>query len=193
MGAARTAPELLHVLRHYGLFHSVCVPRWVKVMCIWSETWFQLLYLSLSLSLPHSTPALQLHWARSCVRLLDLAVCAQQAAGAGRYDIHCAAQAAADLPALVSSHHGADLLVVQLHGIHQLGALVHCDELLCAFGDVQLLCTEGGTLQSATFHLDDHYIAAVDPNDHWLCDQCVGQRVPEDAWHTIVQHIAAQH
>lgn len=27
MGAFRTAPELLHVLRHYGLFHSVCVPR----------------------------------------------------------------------------------------------------------------------------------------------------------------------
>jgi len=29
MGAARTAPELIHVLRHYGLFHSVCVPRLV--------------------------------------------------------------------------------------------------------------------------------------------------------------------
>lgn len=27
MGALRTAPELIHVLRHYGLFHSVCVPR----------------------------------------------------------------------------------------------------------------------------------------------------------------------
>ncbi|KAI9581528.1 hypothetical protein GQX74_012853 [Glossina fuscipes] len=27
MGAFRTAPELIHVLRHYGLFHSVCVPR----------------------------------------------------------------------------------------------------------------------------------------------------------------------
>lgn len=27
MGASRTAPELIHVLRHYGLFHSVCVPR----------------------------------------------------------------------------------------------------------------------------------------------------------------------
>lgn len=83
--------------------------------------------------------------------------------------------------------------MVQLHGIHQLGALVHCDELLCAFGDVQLLCPEGGTLQSATLHLDDHHIPAVDPNDHRLCDQCVGQWVPEDTWHTIVQHIAAQH
>lgn len=29
MGAFRTAPELIHVLRNYGLFHSVCVPRWV--------------------------------------------------------------------------------------------------------------------------------------------------------------------
>lgn len=27
MGAIRTAPELFHVLRHYGLFHSVCVAR----------------------------------------------------------------------------------------------------------------------------------------------------------------------
>lgn len=27
MGACRTAPELLHVLKNYGLYHSVCVPR----------------------------------------------------------------------------------------------------------------------------------------------------------------------
>ncbi|CAD7003983.1 unnamed protein product [Ceratitis capitata] len=30
MGAFRTAPELLHVLRHYGLFHSVCVPSYIE-------------------------------------------------------------------------------------------------------------------------------------------------------------------
>lgn len=30
MGAFRTAPELLHVLTHHGLFHSVCVPRYVQ-------------------------------------------------------------------------------------------------------------------------------------------------------------------
>lgn len=29
VGASRTAPELIHVLRHYGLFHSVCDPRFV--------------------------------------------------------------------------------------------------------------------------------------------------------------------
>lgn len=36
IGASRTAPELIHVLRHYGLFHSVCDPRlvWRKWMCI---------------------------------------------------------------------------------------------------------------------------------------------------------------
>lgn len=28
IGASRTAPELIHVLRHYGLFHSVCIPRY---------------------------------------------------------------------------------------------------------------------------------------------------------------------
>lgn len=27
MGASRTAPELFHVLRHHGLYYSVCVPR----------------------------------------------------------------------------------------------------------------------------------------------------------------------
>lgn len=30
MGACRTAPELIHVLRHYGLFHSVCVPSFIE-------------------------------------------------------------------------------------------------------------------------------------------------------------------
>lgn len=35
MGAFRTAPELIHVLRNYGLFHSVCVPRWVsELLCL---------------------------------------------------------------------------------------------------------------------------------------------------------------
>uniref|UniRef100_A0A6M2DYA4 Elongation of very long chain fatty acids protein n=1 Tax=Xenopsylla cheopis TaxID=163159 RepID=A0A6M2DYA4_XENCH len=29
-GACRTAPELLHVLTHYGLFHSVCVPSFIE-------------------------------------------------------------------------------------------------------------------------------------------------------------------
>lgn len=48
MGAARTAPELLHVLRHYGLFHSVCVPRWVKVTKS-EQTWFRLLTVALFL------------------------------------------------------------------------------------------------------------------------------------------------
>lgn len=127
------------------------------------------------------------------MRLLDLVVCAEQVAGTGRYDIHSAAQATVDLPALVSSHHGADLLVVQLHGVHQLGALVHCDELLCALGDVQLLCTEGSSVQSAKVHFDDHHLTAVDTDDHRLCDQCVGQWVLEDSRHTVVQHLAAQH
>ncbi|XP_055915134.1 elongation of very long chain fatty acids protein 6 [Eupeodes corollae] len=40
MGAFRTAPELLHVLRHYGLFHSCCVPSFItndRVSGFW--TW----------------------------------------------------------------------------------------------------------------------------------------------------------
>lgn len=27
IGFTRTAPELIHVLRNYGLYHSVCIPR----------------------------------------------------------------------------------------------------------------------------------------------------------------------
>lgn len=27
IGFTRTAPELIHVLKHYGLQHSVCIPR----------------------------------------------------------------------------------------------------------------------------------------------------------------------
>lgn len=30
MGAFRTAPELIHVLKNYGLFHSVCVPSYIE-------------------------------------------------------------------------------------------------------------------------------------------------------------------
>uniref|UniRef100_A0A336LP70 Elongation of very long chain fatty acids protein n=1 Tax=Culicoides sonorensis TaxID=179676 RepID=A0A336LP70_CULSO len=30
MGVCRTAPELLHVLRHHGVFHSVCVPSFIE-------------------------------------------------------------------------------------------------------------------------------------------------------------------
>lgn len=29
IGFTRTAPELIHVLRHHGLHHSICIPRLV--------------------------------------------------------------------------------------------------------------------------------------------------------------------
>ncbi|GBP93478.1 hypothetical protein EVAR_69725_1 [Eumeta japonica] len=28
MGACRTLPEFIHVLRNYGVYHSICVPRY---------------------------------------------------------------------------------------------------------------------------------------------------------------------
>lgn len=31
IGFTRTAPELIHVLRNYGLYHSVCIPRFVSL------------------------------------------------------------------------------------------------------------------------------------------------------------------
>ena len=30
IGSARTLPELFHVISNYGLYHSVCVPRYVQ-------------------------------------------------------------------------------------------------------------------------------------------------------------------
>jgi len=30
MGACRTAPELIHTLSNYGIYHTVCIPRWVQ-------------------------------------------------------------------------------------------------------------------------------------------------------------------
>lgn len=39
MGAFRTAPEFLHTLTHYGLYHSVCVPSFInqdKVSGFWT-------------------------------------------------------------------------------------------------------------------------------------------------------------
>lgn len=41
MGACRTLPEFYHVLRNHGLYHSICVPRWV--MLDWEEWWTLLL------------------------------------------------------------------------------------------------------------------------------------------------------
>jgi len=40
MGAFRTAPELLHVLRNYGIYHSICIPSFIeqdRVAGVW--TW----------------------------------------------------------------------------------------------------------------------------------------------------------
>ena len=32
VGACRTAPELFHVLKNFGIYHSVCVPRYVPTL-----------------------------------------------------------------------------------------------------------------------------------------------------------------
>lgn len=37
IGFARTAPELIHVLRHHGLHHSICIPR---------SVYYQVLFLN---------------------------------------------------------------------------------------------------------------------------------------------------
>ena len=41
IGFTRTAPELIHVLRNYGIYHSVCIPRYdiifVKEQVLFSE------------------------------------------------------------------------------------------------------------------------------------------------------------
>uniref|UniRef100_A0A8D8KDV4 (northern house mosquito) hypothetical protein n=1 Tax=Culex pipiens TaxID=7175 RepID=A0A8D8KDV4_CULPI len=82
----------------------------------------------------------EFHRTRPSQWLLDVAVCAVEAARAGRHRVHCAAEAAAHLPALVPPHHGADVQLVQLHRVHRVGPLVHRDELLRPLGDVLVLC-----------------------------------------------------
>lgn len=31
MGACRTAPELFHVVKHYGIYHSICIPSFIEL------------------------------------------------------------------------------------------------------------------------------------------------------------------
>lgn len=95
--------------------------------------------------------------------------------GTRRHHFHCSAQAAAHLLALVPSHHRADLLMVLVHRIHIVGQMVHCDELLRAFGHVLVLCVTRHGLQAAPFHCHGHHIDAIDANDCRLRHQYLGK------------------
>ena len=37
IGTCRTIPEFVHVLREYGLYYSVCVPRFVHFLSTWTQ------------------------------------------------------------------------------------------------------------------------------------------------------------
>ncbi|XP_076757559.1 very long chain fatty acid elongase 6-like [Xylocopa sonorina] len=45
IGFTRTAPELIHVLRHYGFHHSVCIPSFIEQDCV-SGFWTWMFVLS---------------------------------------------------------------------------------------------------------------------------------------------------
>lgn len=120
----------------------------------------------------------KLHRAWSCKRFLDLAVCAVQAAWTGWYRVHCAPEAAADLPALVSPHYGADVFVVLVHRVHRLCPLVHRDELLRALCDVLVLCPACPELQASPFDRHGDHHPSADSNGRWLCHQHLGPWLP---------------
>lgn len=119
----------------------------------------------------------QLHNRRPCRWILDVAVRFIKIAGIGRYAVRCAAQTAVNLFALVSSHHRFDLFMVLVLRIHVVRPVVHCDELLCAFGHVFVLCAPCHGLQATTFHSNGDHVAAIDTNDCRLCNQLLGLRL----------------
>ncbi|XP_039313032.1 elongation of very long chain fatty acids protein 6 [Solenopsis invicta] len=45
IGFTRTAPELIHVLRHHGLHHSICIPSFIEQNCV-SGFWTWMFVLS---------------------------------------------------------------------------------------------------------------------------------------------------
>ncbi|XP_076623232.1 very long chain fatty acid elongase 6 [Colletes latitarsis] len=45
IGFTRTAPELIHVLRHYGFHHSICIPSFIENNCV-SGFWTWMFVLS---------------------------------------------------------------------------------------------------------------------------------------------------
>lgn len=136
---------------------------------------------------------LQLHRIGSGVRFLDMVICAIETTGTRRYHFHCAAQATAHLFALVPSHHRADLLMVLVHWIHIVGQMVHCNELLRAFGHVLVLCVTRNGLQTTSFHCHGHHIDAINANDCRLRHQYLGKWLPENDKSFGMPHIRDQY
>lgn len=82
------------------------------------------------------------------IGFLDVDVCAVEATRARRYDLHRAAQTAANLPALVSPYYRLIVLLVLVFGVHRVRAMVRRDELLRPLDHVQLLRSEGDAIQA---------------------------------------------
>jgi len=122
-----------------------------------------------------------------------VAIRAVQAARAGRHDIHCAPQAATDLPALVPSHHRAAVHVVLVHGVHGVRAVVHRHELLGALDDVHVLRGARHGLPAAQVRVHVHHGQPVDANVGRLLHQLHHVRVPEGRRAALVPRVQAQH
>ena len=68
----------------------------------------------------------------------------------GRHDIHRVAEAEADIPALVSPHHGPHLLLVLLQPVHRASKVVRRHELRGPLDYVHLLRLQGSQVRHLT-------------------------------------------
>lgn len=110
--------------------------------------------------------------------LLVVPVRSLQAARARRHSVHCTAQAAAHLFALVSPHNRPTLLVVLLHRVHIVRAVVHRHELLCPFHHVLVLRTTFHGIPTLEEHRHAHHVLSTNADDCRLCRQHLGSPVP---------------
>lgn len=129
-----------------------------------------------------------------------MAVRVVQTPRAGRHHIHRAAQTTAHFPALVPSHHRADVYVVLVQRVHVIRPMVHCNELLGALDDVHVLRVPSYGLPAAPVRVHVHHVQPAIADVRRVFHQlrhvrllkvgrpAVVPRVPAER-HTVVHHV----
>lgn len=109
--------------------------------------------------------------------MLVVPVRSLQAARARRHRVHCIAQTAAHLSALVSPHNRPTLLMVLLHRVHIIRAVVHRHELLRTLHHVLVLRTAFHGIPTLEEHRHAHHVLSTNADDRRLCRQYLGRPV----------------
>lgn len=122
-----------------------------------------------------------------------MAVRVVQASRTGRHHIHRAAKTAAHLPALVPSHHRADVHVVFVQRVHVVRPMVHRDELLGALDDVHVLRVPGNGLPAAAVRFHVHHGQSAGSDVRRLFHQLHHVRLPEGGRPAILSRVTAEH